>query len=254
MVRFLAHVCSCASFLALSTFGCSDPASSTPASSAPASSAPASRSPTPGCRAPAGVSNAPRTISETVTLINSLPKPLSLPCFLESLARPLQISATNSFLSAQPAQGPRSPRIFLFEESTLLSVVPAGEGAQLLEFGEQRPELRSLKAELVFPVSAALEPSAPFEGVMFNSQFTTCGGCHASEAPESEISGVPTFVSLALRPRPSELVSTASLIHELEICDRALEAQRCAMLDGLLGWGPVSDRAFPAEMATFGAP
>ena len=243
MARLLA-LSVCASVLALSTFGCSDPTAN----------APASRSPTPGCRAPAGVSNAPRTISETVTLINSLPKPLSLPCFLESLARPLEISATYSLLSAQPAQGARSPRIFLFQESTLLSIVPAGEGAQLLEFGEQRPELRSLKAELVFPVSASLEPSAPFEGLMFNSQFTTCGGCHAGELRESEISGVPTLVSVALRPRPSELVSTASLIHEFEICDRALEPQRCAMLDGLLGWGQVTDRAFPAEMATFGGP
>jgi len=249
VVRFFTRISFCAWPLALSIFGCSEPA---PSESAP--SEPAARSPTPGCRAPAGVSNSPHTIAETVTLINALPKPLSLPCFLESLARPLEISATYSLLSAQPAQGARSPRIFLFQEPTLLSIVPAGDGASLLEFGEQRPELRSLKAELVFPVSAPLAPSAPFEHLMFNSQFTTCGGCHAGELSESELSGVRTFVSLALRPRVSELVSTASLQHELQICDRALEPQRCAMLDALLGWGQVTDRAFPAQMATFGGP
>ncbi|HEY3254060.1 MAG TPA: hypothetical protein VGJ91_08940, partial [Polyangiaceae bacterium] len=183
-----------------------------------------------------------------------LPKPLSLPCFLESLARPLEIHATMSLLSLQPAQGTRSPRIFLFQGSTLLSIVPEGDGAALLEFGEQRPEFRSLKAELVFPVATELEPSAPFVHVQPAPQLTSCGGCHAAELPESEISGVRTFVSQSLRPRSRDQVSAAALDHELEICDRALEPQRCAMLDGLLGWGQVTDRAFPVDMPTFGAP
>ncbi|HET7542591.1 MAG TPA: hypothetical protein VFK05_22125 [Polyangiaceae bacterium] len=209
-------------------------------------------SPTPGCRAPAGVENAPRTIDETVTLINSLPKPLSLPCFLESLARPLEVSASNSVFSAQPAQGSRSPRIFLFQQQAVLSLVPDGEGAALLEFGEQRPEYRSLKAEIAFPVSAQLDASAPFQRPLFMPQLTSCGGCHPAEVQESVISGVPTFVSLALRPRPGELVSLTALDHELEICDPAVEPQRCAILRGLLGWGAVTERAFPAEMSTFG--
>ena len=246
------------------SLGCSDPATSDPAASAPTASAPTasaptvsappSRSPTPGCRAPAGVSNSPHTIDETVTLINALPKPLSLACFLESLARPLQISATFSLFSAQPAQGTRSPRIFLFQDPTLLSIVPAGDGAPLLEFGEQRPEFRSLKAEIVFPVATRLERSAPFDHLLFSPTLTTCGGCHAGELQESEIFGVRTFVSQALRPRPQELVSAASLRHELEICDSALEPQRCALLDALFGWGEVNERAFPMDMSTFGSP
>jgi hypothetical protein len=133
-----------------------------------------------------------------------------------------------------------------------MSVVPDGDGAPLLEFGEQRPELRSLKAEIQFPVATELEPSAPFVSPLFTPQLTTCGGCHPAEVQESEISGVPTFVSLALRPRSGELVSIASLEHELEICDPTAEPQRCAMLRGLLAWGQVTERAFPAEMATFG--
>jgi hypothetical protein len=140
----------------------------------------------------------------------------------------------------------------LFQDPTVMSIVPAGEGAALLEFGEQRPGFRSLKAEIMFPVAAGLDPSAPFDRLMFDSQFTTCGGCHAAEQQESEISGVGRFVSRSLRPLPRNRVSAESLRTELEVCDRALEPQRCAMLDGLLGWGLVTERDFPVEMATFG--
>lgn len=214
--------------------------------------APATRSPTPGCRAPAAVSSAPTTIAETVTLINALSKPLSLPCFLESLSRPLQLHATSSLFSAQPSQGKRSPRIFLFSDPLILSIVPAGDGAHLLEFGEQRPDLRSLKAEIPFPVTAPLEPSAPFDKLMFNEQFTTCGGCHAAEEQEAVIGGVRTFVSLALRPRAIDRVTALSLSAELQSCDEQVEPERCAMLDALMSWGEVAERDFPAEMATFG--
>ena len=68
----------------------------------------------PRCVAPEGVSTAPQTIAEVVTLLNALPKPLNLPCFVASLARPLSLHAVNSPFSAQPAQGRRSPRIFIF--------------------------------------------------------------------------------------------------------------------------------------------
>lgn len=214
----------------------------------------AERAPTPGCRAPAGVSNAPSTITETLTLINALPKPLSLPCFLEALARPLEMNASVSLFSAQPSNGRRSPRLFLFRDPLVMSIVPEGDGAKLLEFGEQRPEFRSLKAEIAFPVETQLEPTAPFDKLMFNPQLTTCGGCHSLEQPDSVISGVPTFTSTSLRPRPADRVSVLSLSGELSSCDRTLEPVRCAMLDSLLSWGDVAEREFPAEMATFGGP
>jgi hypothetical protein len=198
------------------------------------------------------VSNAPRTIADAVSLINALPKPLSLPCFLESLARPLQIHGTNSLFSAQPAQGPRSPRVFVFEELMVMSVVPAGPGAPLLEFGEQRPGYRSLKAELTFPVLNQLVPTAPFEGLMADDRITTCAVCHATEEPDPTISGVRAFVSQSLRPGSQDQVTAATLVHENQTCDANVEAGRCAMLDGLLGWGSVSDRDFPSEMSTFG--
>ena len=217
--------------------------------SAPVS--PAARQRNPECTAPSGISNAPATIAETLTLINALPKPLTLPCFLQSLARPLAINATNSLFSLQPAQGARSPRIFVFERSMVMSIVPAGDGANLLEFGETRAELRSLKAELAFPVYAALPPSAPFEDLMFNEQLTKCAVCHASESEEATTTGVRSFVSAAIRPVPSDRVGAAKLAQELAACDFRSEPERCVVLDALLGWGPVSDADFDPEMPTF---
>ena len=247
MVRSVVRFGLCTGLLLPTILGCADSPQNAPSVST-------ERVPTTGCRAPAEVSNSPHTIAETVTLINALPKPLSLPCFLESLARPLEISASTSLVSAQPAQGSRSPRIFVFQDPNVMSIVPAGDGASLLEFGEQRPEFRSLKAEIPFPVTTQLAPSAPFDELLTSSTLTTCGGCHPGEQQESEISGVRTFTSVAIRPRAGELVSAASLSHELEICDRAREPQRCAMLDGLMGWGQVTDRTFPSAMSTFGGP
>ena len=234
---------------------CSGQANVSPAGEAGGGSGPsqpAARQHNPECVAPAGVNNAPRSIAETVTLLNALPMPVTLPCFLESLARPLEINATNSLFSAQPAQGARSPRIFLFRDPNTMSIVPAGAGAPLLEFGEQRPNYRSLKAQIEFPVVAPLSLTAPYQDLSFSDQLTSCGVCHASEQQESNLSGVQTYVSQSLRPLARDFVSADDLRNEWIRCDSGLEADRCAMLDGLLGWGPVGDRAFPVEMATFG--
>jgi hypothetical protein len=222
------------------------------AGSGAAPSLPAPRQPDRGCVAPAGVSNSPRTITDAVALVNALPKPLTLPCFLEALARPLEIEATFSVFSAQPAQGRRSPRIFLFLDPDIMSIVPDGDGAPLLEFGQEQPDFRSLKGQITFPVLAALTPTAPFEDLLFNDQLSTCGLCHASEQQEPTISGVRAFISESLRPRLADQVAADELRQQLAICDHATEPDRCAMLDGLLGWGTVTDRAFPSQMDTFG--
>lgn len=212
---------------------------------------PAERARAVGCTAPSTVSNAPGTIVEALSLINALPKPLTLSCFLQSLARPLALRATNSVLSLQPADGPRSPRIFVFAREMTMSVVPSGSGADLLEFGETRTNYRSLKAEIVFPVQSQLPLSAAFDHLMFNEQFTTCAVCHADETQESNTSGVRQFVSRALRPIAQDRVPLERLEQELAICDFTREPERCAVLDGLLGWGAVTEGEFDQNIATF---
>src|SRR6185436_10338181 len=49
-----------------------------------------------GCKPATGVSGSPRTISEAIILINTLPRPTTLACFLEALDRPLSLYMTMS--------------------------------------------------------------------------------------------------------------------------------------------------------------
>jgi hypothetical protein len=187
-----------------------------------------------------------------VALANALPKPLTLPCYLEALARPLPLHATLSQFSAQPAQGVRSPRIFVYFEPLMMTVVPAGIGQHLLEFGEQRAEFRSLKGELGFPLEGEVMPGSVYEQTLFSDTLTACAFCHASEELDASVPGGHAFVSQSLRPRDGQRVSLDSLRTELEACDAEVEPERCAMLDSLFGWGETVDWEFPIEMATFG--
>jgi len=194
---------------------------------------------------------APSTILEVVDRVNELPRPVTLPCFIESLVRPLEINATDSFLSAQPAVGRRSPRAFLFADPLIMSIAFGGSGSHLLELGESRPDGRSVKAEIAFPVTEELPRAVPFERVVFVEGLTTCGVCHAAERPAPDVPFTKAFESQAYRPSPSERVSLQSLRVEQERCDSVLEPERCALLQAVFGAGAVSDRDFPATLATF---
>jgi hypothetical protein len=212
----------------------------------------AERSHSPACRAPAGVTDEPRSVEQSVALVNALPKPLTLPCFIEALARPLKLHASLSTLSAQPSRGTRSPRIFVNLEPLVMTVVPEGRGAHLLEFGERRPDLRSLKAELSFPIAENVSSSLPYEQALFTEEVTGCAFCHADEQRDPGLIAAPAFVSLALRPFEHQRVPLSGLQEERATCDPAIEPERCALLDALFGGGDVADWEFPKEMATFG--
>lgn len=187
-----------------------------------------------------------------MALVNALPKPLTLPCFIEALERPLPVHASRGVLSAQPATGTRSPRIFIYLAPLVLTVVPEGVGSELLEMGEQRPEHRSLKAELGFPIAGPIEAAEPFDHVLFSESLTSCAFCHAQETPEEQPSGAVGYVSQALRPYASERVPLSALKAEREACDPTAEAERCAMLDALFAVSEPVDWEFPSDMATFG--
>jgi hypothetical protein len=183
-----------------------------------------------------------------VNVLNALPKPVSLPCFLETLARPLEVHATVSRISAQPSVGARSPRIFMFYDGLRLSIALDGVGSRALEFGEIRDEFRSLKAEIGFPVTAQLSPGAPFERVLYNQAGTSCGFCHAAEQAAEDVSFTSAFTSLALRPAAEDAVSIESLSAELADCDAVAEPERCAMLKSLFEQGAPLEQAFPASL------
>ena len=193
----------------------------------------------------------PSTVFEVIERVNELPRPVTLPCFIESLPRPLELNATDSFLSAQPAAGRRSPRAFLFADPLIMSIAFGGSGSRLLELGEARPDGRSLKAEIEFPVTEELPRTVPFERILFVEGLTSCGVCHSEERPAPDVMFTTAFESQAYRPQPSERVSLESLRVEHERCDSVLEPERCALLQAVFGNGAVSDRDFPAALATF---
>lgn len=234
--------------------GCAAPGAQAPEGDAPA--APVSDagyvSARVRCVTPAGAPSSPRSIAEVVDLLNALPKPVTLPCFLDSLAGPLPMQAVDSVFSAQPAVGRRSPRIFLFLDPLVLSVVPAGNGSQLLEFGERRGEDKSLKAELEFPITSELNRASPYARLPYDETISSCGFCHQHEVAAPDIDLPFAMISPAMRPRPQQRVPLAELQAELAACDPDAESDRCAMLDALFGRDPQPiEWEFPETFATF---
>jgi hypothetical protein len=185
-----------------------------------------------------------------VALLNASPKPVSLPCFLATLPRPLDLYATHSVISAQPAVGRRSPRTFLFFEGLIASVVADGPGSHLLELGELRTEARTLKAEIEFPVTETLTADAPFERILFDEHMTNCAFCHASEERDASLTQSRAFVSQALRPQPNERVRVSELQAATTACDSGQEPERCAILGSLFHAGTPRDHDFPAQFNT----
>lgn len=199
------------------------------------------------CAPAPGTTGSPSSIAETVDLVNGLPKPVSLACFLEALERPLRLVATRSFFSAQPAMGSRSPRIFLFMDGIIHSIVPEGSARNLLEMGEATGPGWSIKAELEFPIVENITLATAFERLPLDN-ITTCGVCHDGRVPVLGIEGA--FESEVLRPVDRELVPLAELEDEARRCDDELEPERCAMLGALFQHGEVIATEFPRSVRT----
>jgi hypothetical protein len=200
----------------------------------------------------AALSAPPASVTEIVDHLNTLPRPVSLPCLVSSLPGPLPLHATHSVLSAQPAVGQRSPRIFLLYGQLTMSIALDGMGKDLLELGEHRPEQRSLKAEIHFPVEDELTHDAPFQRILYREGQTSCAFCHRNETRDADVDFAEAFDSVAYRPADYQAATSVSeLATLLAQCDTDMEPQRCAMLKSLFAHGLPIDRAFPAEYATF---
>ncbi|HYQ18759.1 MAG TPA: hypothetical protein VEQ58_23450 [Polyangiaceae bacterium] len=204
------------------------------------------------CRAPQGVSASPQNTQEALALLNALPKPTSAACFVESLARPLNVQATSSLFSQQPALSVASPRVFLKLGQLWLSIVMDGDASYLIEFGDQISvdPPRSIKGEVQLPISDAIAPGAPYERVMYSPGTTQCGFCHYDERPVEDVA-FAAFSSISFRPRPDTYVSLESLRGEQQRCDFQKEPHRCEMFDALFASGDVVETDFPPTMATF---
>ena len=204
------------------------------------------------CRPPEGMNGTPHSIEDAVALLNALPKPTSVACFVESLDRPLIANATSSTFSAQPATSYESPRVFVKVDRTWISVVIDGDATDLIEFGYLLDDgLHSIKGELKLPSTEAIAPTAPFDRVRFGESSTVCGLCHRDETLERVVGDTSIYSSLSFRPRPETVVPLDFLRNEAQTCDWALQPHRCEMLSAIFDGGPVDDGQFPAEMVTF---
>jgi hypothetical protein len=213
---------------------------------------PGSSEPTaePACTAPEGVSNDPRSMEDVITLVNALPMPVTLKCYLEALRRPLYLNATSSQLSVQPAVSESSPRIFLFSGPLISALVPEGEGSPLLELSVLLSNQTSVKGEIAFPVAEALPLDAAYKGILRNDgNGTRCAGCHFNEAKAASPLNATAHTSTALRPFDNSDVPLDFLAAESAACGKNT-SERCKNLRALFEHGQVLPKAFPADMDT----
>jgi len=192
----------------------------------------------------------PTTIADALAWMDALPQPVDTACFLQSLARPLQVTATTSEASAQPAGGDSAPRIFLTLDDLIVSIVPDGPGATVMEFAERVGPRRSIKGELALPTQAPLAPTAPFEPIReATTGGTVCGSCHHGER-EADAS-VGSYASVSWRPEPDTVLDVAQLRILAEACDADDTPQACATWSALFDHGPVQDAPLPTDWSTF---
>lgn len=186
----------------------------------------------------------PKTIDEVTDLINALPKPLSLPCFIESLSRPLKVSLTLSKLSAQPAVGNDTPRIFLFIDNLILSVAPDGKGKDLLELSQLYTDSKSLKAELEFPILENISDTAGFDRIDIGGR-SSCNGCHSAETIDTSITDANAYTSVAIKPET--YMSLTDFQQENYKCELATSLDyRCQMIMSLFKFNQLDSEIFRA--------
>jgi hypothetical protein len=197
------------------------------------------RDPT-ACKTPKDVSGRPTTIAEAMILMNSLPRPTTLACFLQALERPLELYATSSGQSLQPSPGPRSPRTFIVNKPLVMSIVFEGKAAVALELGFRTTETRSVKTEILFPLTRDVTYANLFDEVMEGDTQTRCSACHIGEVRTvTPTLPMDVFESDIFLPYDRLVVDVESLRGERAICDAAVEPERCALLSALFDFGEV---------------
>ena len=198
-------------------------------------------------------------IQSVVDWINAMEKPLTLPCFVASLPRPLKTSTSTSAFSAQPARGRRSPRVFFFYNDLIMTVavdqnqdddIPAELEKHLLElsFIVDQEKLMTTKAELVFPVTEHLQDDAPYSHIAFSPTLSVCAFCHSGETLHEMIGETPVYSSELLRP--SRSIGLSDMIWENANCNPELEPHRCTMLSSIVDHGVMEWVDFPSEAPT----
>jgi len=190
------------------------------------------------------------SIAEAVARLNVLAPKGDGPCFVATLPRPLAVVATLGSTSAQPAGGRGAPRLFFMLPKIVISAVPAGDGSNLLEFGEWAGSTRTLKGEIALPVTAPLAADAPFTRVLKGTDRTICATCHRNEERHPTIPN--GFVSAAFQPEPGTFVTVPDLEELHRLCTQADDpGTRCAMIHALFDFGEITQGSFAPVVETF---
>lgn len=193
----------------------------------------------------------PESINEAIDLVNALPKPVTIDCFIQALNRPLYINTTSSLLSVQPAFGIENPRIFIAINKLIISIVSKGIGTNLMEFSFMYSDTRSLKGEIQFPVYSNLSYEVPFMRVDTNGQ-STCSGCHIDEAIDTSVTGTTAYLSKALKPAIDKNVSVTQFSQQNYLCEfNNDETRRCQIIKSLFQNGSVEQFNFPNNTPTY---
>jgi hypothetical protein len=203
---------------------------------------------------PSTVSTSPATISDAVALANALlgdQPSLSLECFVSSLSRPVKVLGTASTFSLQPGNAD-NPRIFLFSGSLVMSVVPTGAANNQIELAQYTTStVRSIKAQLVFPVGAPIAAPDPYDSVRLGTGGTICGDCHTGEALAPEVTVTQAFESDVFQPLASQIVPLQKMQDDTSTCDPQQDPERCAILNSVFSHGAVTTGAFDPNARTF---
>ena len=201
------------------------------------------------CAPGPNATGAPRTIEQVVDLINSLPKPVTVACFVESLDPPLKVFASNSVASLQLSTGPEDPRWFIFSLPLIISITSDGPGTELLEMGVLQPgNRRALLGELRMPIESEIKHALPFDRIN-KGETTTCGFfCHQNEECDPRIRIAEAFVSKSIRAAASSEVTLDFLRGVLSRCKSPTASVRCELLHALLVTGRAQREDFPADM------
>jgi hypothetical protein len=192
------------------------------------------------------------TQADVVALLNALPLPMTLPCLIASLPRPIAIQGDLSVISLQPAAGKDNPRIFLRSGRMILSIAMSGQYGTHIETAEPEQTGYSVKGDLAFPRTDPVVERNFFEGIIY-SNGTICGVCHSDEHLARVVDGIPAFASQALMPTSAQMMPLSDVRALADGCDPADTGLRCQMLRALFSQpDAVTGMQFLPGTLTFG--
>ncbi len=201
------------------------------------------------CAPGPGATGSPRNVEEVVALINTLPRPVTVPCLIESLTPPLKVFAMRSTASLQFSMSEDDPRWFIFFGPLIISVTSAGPGSELVEMSVVQPGNQlSLKAELRFPVDAPVSNALAYERIRTGLGTTCAHFCHQHEVRDWRIQHAEAFLSKAIQPSARFEISLDYLHKVRSACKSPADSLRCDLLHAVLVRGKAERQAFPADM------